>query len=140
MLNAGEAPAIIPGEHCSKPYDCAYYAHCTRGLVLPDHPVTELPRISAGNLEQLEVCGVVEIPQLPEDFPLTPLQERVREAVTNGSEYVSDGLGDALQAIHNPVYHLDFETFMPAIPRYAGNDIAIAFTHEGCLLQIRLTE
>jgi hypothetical protein len=68
----------------------------------------------------MDADGIDEIQQIPDDFPLTTLQERVREAVIQGSEYISDGLGDLLIAIRYPVYHLDFETFMPAIPRYAG--------------------
>jgi hypothetical protein len=120
MLNAGAAPAVQPGEQCFRPYDCAYYAHCTRDLVLPEHPVAELPRLGGRNLAQLLADGIAEIPQVPDDFSLTPLQARVREAVVTRTEYVSDKLGRTLQAIRYPVYHLDFETFMPAIPRYAG--------------------
>ena len=120
MLGADSMPAILPGEQCFNPYDCAYYAHCTRDLVFPEHPVTDLPRISRKTLEQLDADGIDEIPQVPDDFPLTDLQERVREAVRSGSEYISDDLGDVLREIQYPVYHLDFETFMPAIPRYAG--------------------
>ena len=55
MLHAGVAPVVSPGEQCSWPYDCAYYAHCTRDFVLPEHPVTELPRIGGSSLERL-IC------------------------------------------------------------------------------------
>jgi len=119
-LNAGEPPAVSPGEQCFTPYDCPYYAHCTRDLVIPEHALSELPRINGNRLERLAADGVVEISQVPEDFSLTSLQARVREAVITGSEYLSEGLGNALQDITYPVYYLDFETFMPAIPRYAG--------------------
>ena len=42
------------------------------------------------------------------------------DTVRSESEYISDDLGEVLRNIRYPVYHLDFETFMPAIPRYAG--------------------
>jgi hypothetical protein len=35
-------------------------------------------------------------------------------------EHVAPGLRAALEDITYPVYHLDFEAFMPAIPRFAG--------------------
>lgn len=120
MLNAGAAPVVQPGEQCFTPYDCPYYAHCTRDLAFPEHPLTELPRINGASLERLAADGVVEIPQVPEDFPLTTLQARVREAVITGNEYLSERLGNALHDTQYPIYYLDFETFMPAIPRYAG--------------------
>ena len=120
MLDAGAPPFVVPGEQCSKPYDCAYYAHCTRGLVLPEYPVSELPGIRSRNIERLNADGVDEIAGVPDDYPLTPLQDRVRNAVLTQTEYISDNLGNALSSIRYPVYHLDFETFTPAIPRLAG--------------------
>lgn len=120
MLNAGAAPVILPGAQCFTPYDCPYYAHCTRELVFPEHPLSELPRISSGDLEALAADGVVDIPQVPQDYPLTSLQQRVRAAVVSQAEYISDRLGNALHDIRYPIYYLDFETFMPAIPHYAG--------------------
>ena len=120
MLDAGAPPVVVPGEQCTKPYDCAYYAHCTRGLVLPEYPVSELPGIRSRNIERLNADGVDEIAGVPDDYPLTPLQDRVRHAVLTQTEYISDNLGNALSSIRYPVYHLDFETFTPAIPRFAG--------------------
>lgn len=120
MLNASAAPVVQPGEQCFKPYDCPYYAHCTRELASLEHPLSELPRIGTGSLQRLNANGVVEIPQVPEDYPLTSLQERVRRAVVSQTEYISQRLESALYDIRYPVYYLDFETFMPAIPRYAG--------------------
>ena len=32
MLTQSEAPAIAPGDHCFTPYNCPYYAHCTRDM------------------------------------------------------------------------------------------------------------
>jgi hypothetical protein len=120
MLGGDTAPVILPGEQCFTPYDCAYYAHCTRDLVLPEHPITDLPRISRQARERLRADGKDEIPQVPDDFRLTQLQKRVWKAVVTNAEYISNDLGAALRTIRYPVYHLDFETFMPAIPRYAG--------------------
>ena len=57
---------------------------------------------------------------IPSDFSLTPGQQRVVDAVVSGREYISDDLGDALAPLGPPATYLDFETFSPAVPLYAG--------------------
>ena len=52
MLFRSAAPDIGPGDHCFEPYECPYYAHCTRDVILPDHGIDELPRLAAGRREQ----------------------------------------------------------------------------------------
>ena len=120
MLAAPAAPAIEPGEHCSKPYQCPYYAHCTRNVVWPDHGIDELPWLYEARREDLLAAGIDEVKDIPEDFPLSARQQIVRKAVRQKRIQVSDGLGNELAAIKPPVRHLDFETFAPAIPRFAG--------------------
>ena len=120
MLAASEAPAVEPGEHCFKPYGCPYYAHCTRNVVWPDHGINELPRLNATRREDLLAAGIDEVKDVPEDFPLSTRQQVVRKAVRQKRIQLSDGLGNELAAIKPPVRHLDFETFAPAIPRFAG--------------------
>ncbi len=120
MLAAPAAPAVEPGEHCFKPYDCPYYAHCTRNVVWPDHGINELPRLNATRREDLLAAGINEVKDVPEDFPLSARQQIVRKAVRQKRIQLSDGLSNELAAIKPPVRHLDFETFAPAIPRFAG--------------------
>ena len=120
MLVAPAAPAIAPGEHCSKPYPCPYYAHCTRNHTWPDHGIGELWRLSAAQHERLQAAGIEEIKDIPDDFPLNARHQTIRKAVRQRRIQVRDGLGSALAAIEPPVRHLDFETFAPAIPRFAG--------------------
>ena len=120
MLSRSAAPDIAPGDHCFEPYECPYYAHCTRDAVLPDHGIGELPRLSAGRREQLEAAGIEEILDIPEDFPLTGLQSIVRQTIREGRPAMHGDIADALAGLKSPVRFLDFETFAPAIPRFAG--------------------
>ena len=121
MLARTEAPAIAPGDHCFDPYACAYHAHCTRGLARQEHPIAELPRVTAARRAELEAAGIREIKDIPDDFPLNRLQKVVRRAVRQSRVQVRRRqLDRALAAIKPPVRHLDFETFAPAIPRFAG--------------------
>ena len=120
MLAESEAPNIAPGEHCFKPYPCPYYAHCTRNVVWPEHGIGELYRLRDRRRTELQAAGVEEIKDIPEDFPLTPLQRVTRTAVREDRLQTHGNLKKALAAIKSPVRHLDFETFGPAIPRFAG--------------------
>lgn len=120
MLAESTAPDIAPGDHCFIPYECPFHGHCTRDHVTPQHGIDELPRLSAQRRIQLETAGIEEIRDIPRHFPLTPLQRIVRRTVREGRPLVHDDLTDALAVIVPPVHYLDFETFAPAIPRFAG--------------------
>ena len=120
MLSEIAAPDVAPGDHCFEPYACPYYARCTRDAVLPDHGIGELPWLAADRREQLEAAGIEEILDIPEDFPLTGLQSIVRQTIREGRPAVHGNIADALAGIRLPVRYLDFETFAPAIPRFAG--------------------
>ena len=120
MLRQSEAPAVAPGSHCFTPYSCPYYAHCTRDMAQPDHGIGELPRLRDRRRADLHEAGISEIKDIPDDFPLNPLQQVVRTAVRQGRIQVHGNLRKTLAAIKPPVRHLDFETFAPAIPRFAG--------------------
>ena len=120
MLAGLAAPDIAPGDHCFTPYACPYYAHCTRDYVNPEHGIDELPWLTAKRRAQLESAGVEEIRDIPADFPLTRLQRIVRKAVRENRALVHGDPAGILAELTPPVRYLDFETFAPAIPRFAG--------------------
>ena len=120
MLQANEAPAIPVGEHCFSPYECPYYAHCSAGLKQPEYPVTSLHRLHHSRREALERNGIDEIAEIPDDFPLTAIQARMRNAVLEGQPWISPALPEALASLESPAHFLDFEAFVPALPPYPG--------------------
>ena len=120
MLGRRDAPVVLPGDHCFTPYECPYYAHCTRHHVNPDHGIDELPRLYPGPRAQLKEAGIEEIRDIPRDFPLTRLQRVVRQAVQDQEPVIYGDTASALAELVAPVRYLDFETFAPAIPRFAG--------------------
>ena len=120
MLAAPAAPDIAPGDHCFDPYPCPYHAHCTRNDVPPDHGIDELPRLGKAERSRLDAGGIREIRDIPDGFPLTPLQRIVRRAVIDGRPVLHGDIAGILARRKRPVRYLDFETFSPAIPRFAG--------------------
>jgi hypothetical protein len=113
MLEASTAPAVEPDAHCHAPYECPFWAHCTKDK--PERWIFHLP----GNSRQIEdmmARGIVTIDEIPADAKLTTVQTRVRA----NHEWIGGGLRRALEAVRHPVHHVDFETFMPAVPKYPG--------------------
>lgn len=111
VLEAPAAPTVEPGAHCRQPYDCPFWDHCTK-----DKPPRWIYYLPGGQraIQPLLAQGVQTMDEIPEDFGLTTLQRRVKDR----AEWIGPRLRAMLQAVRYPVHHLDFETFMPAIPRF----------------------
>ena len=118
MLNASAPPLIQPSRHCKRPYICNFLDYCTRNI--PEYWILELFGISQKKLDELEEMGIEGIIDIPDSYPLTALQERIRKCVVYNEEFNSKDIEDELKNVEYPVHFLDFETVGPAIPRYAG--------------------
>lgn len=119
VLHQDEAPDIDIWDQCSRPYRCSFYGYCRQDA--PEHHIEQLPRARAELMEGLRRAGIVDIRDIPTDFPtLTATQQRVRDTVVTGLPYVGPELSAALEPVGYPLYFLDFETFGPALPAYPG--------------------
>lgn len=118
MLSMEFPPDIGPSRHCHQPHTCEFWEHCTRNA--PENWVFELSGIRQEQFQDLAARGVVTIADIPDAFPLTKIQRRIRDCVTASQEYIDLQMKDALSRVTFPVHFLDFETVMPAIPRYVG--------------------
>lgn len=113
MLVHPTVPEREPGEHCLTPYECPFWAHCTRDK--PARWIFHLPgakKLATG----LAAQGVITIDAIPAATALSIVQRRVKDNI----EWISERLAAALQDVTFPVHHLDFETFNSAVPRYPG--------------------
>lgn len=120
-LLAGENPPEIGvGDHCFSPYECPYYGHCSEGMAFPRNPIDHLYRLNGRRREALQDQGVESIDDIPADFELTVIQERIRQAVVSGQPWQSPDLARALAEARWPLHHLDFEAWQPALPPYPG--------------------
>ena len=111
MLLRPDPPEREPDGHCHSPYECPFWAHCTKDKSA--RWIYHLP--GGGTLPALlREKGITTIDDIPADVPLSVVQRRVKDNV----EWLSAGLAPALNSARYPVHHLDFETFMPAVPRF----------------------
>jgi hypothetical protein len=83
-----------------------------------EHSIFCLPRLHANRLAALADKGIINVMELPEDFPLTPAQQRVVDCVGCSKPWVSPSMGAVLKQLEYPVSYLDFETVMTALPLY----------------------
>lgn len=113
VLQRPAPPMVEPDAHCQTPYTCGFWDYCTKEK--PPRWIYTLP----GSRRQVPTWvaqGITTIDELPSTARLSPIQSRVRANV----EWCSPQLATVLRSVQYPVHHLDFETIMPAVPRYAG--------------------
>lgn len=110
LLNV-EPPVIEPDQHCHAPYECPFWAHCTRDK--PRRWIYHLPgkKEIVGRLVQQ---GITTIDEIPNGTKLSDVQRKVKDNV----EWVSSDLGQILRSVTYPIHHLDVETVMLALPRF----------------------
>lgn len=118
VLSQPAPPAIAPGPQCTKPQTCEFYDHCNSPL--PDDHVSRLPGISSAKVAQLLDQGIDSIGKIPPEFPLSFRQRRARQVVQSQTMYIGEELARDLRRLDHPLYFMDFETFSPPIPQYAG--------------------
>lgn len=111
MLSLPHPPPMEPDAHCHAPYECPFWDMCTKDK--PARWIFHLPG-GAQTFQSLSKLGITTIDQIPSGFHLAISQRRMRENV----EWISSGLKHSLETVRYPVHHLDFETFMPAIPKF----------------------
>lgn len=106
-----QPPSIEPGLHCHSPYECPFWAHCTKEK--PARWIYYLPG-SRLTVSRLVEQGITMIDDIPDGTTLSLAQRHVKE----NTEWVSHKLGSVLRSIQYPVHHVDFETVMLAVPRF----------------------
>lgn len=111
-------PAIVIGSHCNVPYACGFYAYCSQPKA--EYPVKWLPHIRASMVEKLAHQGIYDLREVPDEL-LNDSQRMVKEvSVTNKAYFYKFALSAILSNLNFPLYFLDFETIMFAVPIWKG--------------------
>jgi len=83
--------------------------------------VTDLYKATRRLKDRLAADGIMSIQDIPPGYDgLSELNQRIREAVVNGTPFVDPAVHEALAKCKFPLFFLDFETINPAIPLYVG--------------------
>jgi hypothetical protein len=113
-----DEPTDDIGEHCFSPYDCGFFGYCTRNLPKPN--IFDV----AGAYEKTKFeCyrkGLVSFPDLNTCDALSPKQylQIEHELYPCPAHIDLKNIRAFMGKLTYPLYFLDFESFMPAIPLY----------------------
>ncbi len=113
-------PDVGTGDHCNSPFECGFYAYCSRNDPKPEYPVHWLPRFSSAKRNELAEQGVYDLRHVSDDW-LNGTQQRVKEhTLANTVYFDAAGAAADLAPYGNPAYFLDFESIQFAVPIWTG--------------------
>lgn len=119
VIQQKSSPDIPIGPQCHDPYDCPLIDVCWRE-VTDDSPFS-LYRIDKKEAFDLWHSGVRTNRDLPADFEPSERQAIQIQAETGKKPIVNgEALSAFLEKLQYPLYYLDLETFMTAIPMFDG--------------------
>ena len=116
VLKGAEEPKMKIGDKCFKPFDCDYQHHCWK----------EIPQYSIFNIyqnkkaEEIAVqIGSYDIKNIPQKFfPTGAKVTDINCHQGNKTHIDKDKIKGWLITLQYPLYFLDYETLMPAIPLF----------------------
>lgn len=117
VLDLAIEPEVAIGKHCQTPFACDFIPYCWQHV--PDYSVYNL--FNGDKLEGLLAGGVLDVADIPDGTDLTPRQAIDVGAFKQNRVYLEiDRIVQFLDGLVYPLYFLDYETIMPAIPLFDG--------------------
>ncbi len=106
-------------EHCLSPKECPCPALCHPEL--PDFSIYDIPRLTRIKKLQLLENRILAAKDIPASFDLNPKQCLIVDRARTNSEHIDHkAIIAELEKIAFPLYFLDYETCICAIPQYDG--------------------
>jgi hypothetical protein len=117
-INKKEIPTKNIGVHCNEPYDCDFKAHCWKHI--PEYSIFDISRLKQKKKFKLYNQGIITFDQLKNsDMKFSSSQKiQINSEVQNSSIIKKELIKDFTDSLNYPLYFLDFETILPAIPLF----------------------
>ncbi len=110
-------PDVKIGEQCFSPYNCDFTGNCWKAV--PSDSIFDISGVQKSELFNLYNSGYKTINQIPEENNLDKNVNLHIQAYKSGEVTVNKvEIEKFLNKIAYPIFFMDFETFMPAIPIY----------------------
>ncbi|BDQ28606.1 DUF2779 domain-containing protein [Helicobacter ailurogastricus] len=125
-LKNPQEPDTDIGAHCNQPYECLAKHHCwekQRGIVGHEHIFAIYRHGFSSKIMKLYQNKKIFFKDLEEKdiLTLTDNQRIQVECAKTNTIHIKEGkIKEFLSTLKYPVYHLDFETYKPAIPPFDG--------------------
>ena len=117
VIDRKTLPEKSIGAHCSSPYTCDFMGQCWGHI--PEDSIFDVGNLRTKKKFELYDQGIVLIKDIPDAFELSDKQRMQVEGVKNNTSYVdSMRLNQFLDALHGPLYFLDFETMGSGVPLF----------------------
>ena len=114
-------PVYDIGMHCEEPYECSYKSYCQRNLPTPN--IFDVHgRLARKKKYQFYYDGIISFDDIVKYAKLSKKQmlQVETEALNKPPTVNKDKINAFLNSLSYPLYHLDFETYMQAVPKYDG--------------------
>jgi hypothetical protein len=115
-------PDIDIGKHCHSPYVCDAKEYCWKTQrQIPEYSIFNI--FNLGSKKQIELYskGIKNIEDVAENFAMTANQKSAVENYKANETFINkEKIKEFLDTLTYPLYHLDFETSVPAIPEWKG--------------------
>ena len=117
-INKKEIPTKNIGVHCNEPYDCDFKAHCWKHI--PEYSIFDISRLKQKKKFKLYNQGIITFDQLKNsDMKFSSSQKiQINSEVHKSSIIKKDLIKNFTDSLSYPLYFLDFETILPAIPLF----------------------
>lgn len=118
FLESADEPELPLVVHCSDPYDCGFFKHCSKGLPSPN--VFDIRKMSFKKKAQLYNEGNVSFEDLLRNKTVSEsFKLQMRHEVSDLPPLINKArIAEFMKRLYYPIYFLDFESFQPAIPLY----------------------
>lgn len=120
VLSAKKTPSVDIGSHCGSPYQCDFTGHCWKHV--PEYSIFDIANLRSEKKFDLYKKGIVGLNQITkevEDKYFNDKQRMQLAAELDGRSYVDKkSINQFTSELNYPLYFLDFETMMPAIPLF----------------------
>jgi hypothetical protein len=117
LLSSKKEPVTDIGPHCNDPYECSFHGHCWNKI--PAYSIFNISRLKSDKKFDLYRNGIINIEDVPVDYPLSSQQRLQVDTHNEGKTIVEQMfIGDFLKSLSSSLYFIDFETFMPAVPMF----------------------
>jgi hypothetical protein len=119
VLAGNEVPFVPIGEQCFTPYQCDFMGHCWQHV--PDDSVFEMSGLKRSEQFNLFNAGYHTIKEIPARNELDRNANIHIQSFKKGQLVIDKpAIQKFVDSVRYPLFFMDFETYMPAVPLYEG--------------------
>ncbi len=117
LENKENEPDIDIGQHCFKPYVCDAYEYCWGKENIPKFSIFDIFSKSK-KLFDMYHQGIVNLEDIPQEKLNENQLNKIKMILNKEVKIDKQGIKNFLDTLTYPIYHLDFETYMDAVPTF----------------------